>query len=259
MERVSTDKLQHHDTHNKNLFRRNDIEQQGANIPEWGRDVYDALKHDLLSEESPFPCVFGVEGFKKDLLCYSFFEDAYNEHDLLNLRDALVEYTRMFRELGRNTSFVAFFKPSEEELAMEEYQSLFWSVLRFLNAHDPQAWPADIPQDTEDPLWEFCFNGEPIFVVCNTPAHEKRKSRSAKTFLMTFQPRWVFEELHGEKGEKGRALVRQRLAKYDEVEVHPAMGVYGSEANREWKQYFITDENTSPSKCPFHALFGDKK
>lgn len=141
---------------------------------------------------------------------------------------------------------------------MEEYQSLFWSVLRFLNQHDPQAWPADIPQDTEDPLWEFCFNGEPIFVVCNTPAHDKRRSRSAKGFLITFQPRWVFEELKGEKGEKGRQLVRERLEKYDEVPLHPAMGAYGDEVNREWKQYFITNENTSPAKCPFHAMLGDK-
>ena len=240
-----------------NLFRRRDIEG-GAEIPKWGRDLYEALKHDLLSDESPFPCVFGVEGFKKDLLCYSFFEDPYNEKDLLKLRDDLASYTEFFRDLGRNTSFVAFFKTSEEELGMDEYQNLFWSVLRFLNANDPKEWPAEIPQDTEEPLWEFCFNGEPIFVVCNTPAHKKRKSRSAKGFLITFQPRWVFEELKGEKGRKGRELGRQRLAKYDEIEVHPAMGEYGSEENREWRQYFITDENESPSKCPFHAMMSKK-
>ena len=32
------------------------------------------------------------------------------------------------------------------------------------------------------------------------------------------------------------------------------MGVYGDAENREWKQYYITDSNESPSKCPFQAI-----
>jgi uncharacterized protein len=230
MAEKTSNQLQHQDTSTK-LFRRQDIEH-GADIPAWGMEVYESLKHDLISESAPFPCVFGVEGFKKDLLCYTFTEDPTNEQDLMQLRDALIAYTEMFRELGRMTSFVSFFKPLDETLSMDEYQNLFWNVLRFLNEHDPEAWPMEIPTNADDPLWEFCFNGEPIFVVCNTPAHELRRSRRSKGFLITFQPRWVFEELHGEKGEKGRALVRQRLAAYDDVDVHPSMGIYGNEANR---------------------------
>jgi len=226
----------------------------------WEKEVFDSFEGDMLSETDLFPCVFGVEGFKQGNLRFAFAADPLNENDLMKVRNSLIEYSEMFRTLGRMTSFAVFFQPSEQALSMEAYEEQFWNVLKFLHENDPKEWPGDIPTNTDDKMWEFCFNGEPIFVVCNTPAHQKRRSRSAKTFMITFQPRWVFEDLKGEKGEKGRALVRKRLAKYDEVEVHPAMGFYGEEENREWKQYFIRDTNEDiPEECPFHAMMKEQQ
>ncbi|MFC7442998.1 YqcI/YcgG family protein [Laceyella putida] len=230
-------------------------------IPQWGLTVFKSFESDLLSKERPFPCIFGVEALKKNGLRYLFVEN-HDEAGLMQLRNSLIRYTEIYRELGRMTSMAVFFKPLQEELMIEQYQEKFWSVLQFLHENDPKPWPAEFPVNWDDPLWEFCFNGEPIFVVCNTPAHVKRRSRRGGTFIITFQPRWwVFEELKGPKGKRGRAAVRQRLEKYDEMEIHPAMGVYGDVENREWKQYYITDSNESPSKCPFrflHGLSGEK-
>lgn len=226
---------------------------EGA-VTGWQKEFFESFESDMLSETDLFPCVFGVEGMKQGQLRFAFAEDPTNEQDLMHVRNALIEYTQMFRTLSRMTSLAVFFKPSEQPLSMEAYEKQFWDVLGFLHRNDPKEWPGDIPKDTDNRLWEFCFNGEPIFVVCNTPAHKERRSRRAKGFMITFQPRWVFEELKGEKGQKGRALVRKRLEKYDAVEVHPAMGFYGEEDNREWKQYFIRNTNDVPEGCPFHAM-----
>ncbi|WP_139488544.1 YqcI/YcgG family protein [Brevibacillus dissolubilis] len=240
------------------LLRRHEIEQ-GIGVPDWGVGAYEALKQDMLGEESPFPCIFGVEGFRADTLCYSFIGEPTEEQALFQLRDQLIRYTEGYRQLGRNTSLVAFFQPMQEIQTMDQYERIFWDVIHFLHKHDPQAWPRQIPHDTGSHLWEFCFNGEPIFVVCNTPAHEIRKSRKSKTFMITFQPLWVFDELTGERGLRAVQAVRQRLASYDKVGAHPALGLYGEEDKLEWKQYFLKDDNSSPTQCPFHALHKEKK
>lgn len=224
-------------------------------IPVWATDIFHSFQEDLLSESRPFPCVFGVEGFRKDKLRFVFLEDPRSEETLQALRDALVAYTETYQSIDRLTSFVAFFKPDETLSSLPEYHQQFWDILQYLHDHDPQPWPETIPADVTDPYWEFSFNGEPIFVVCNTPAHVERRSRKSSTFLITFQPRWVFEGLEGHtpKGQKARTVVRERLVKYDVVPPHPSLGSYGDEQNHEWKQYFLHDSNdTTLEKCPFN-------
>ena len=53
---------------------------------------------------------------------------------------------------------------------MSRYRRRFWDILAGLARQDDTPWPADIPEALGTPGWEFCFRGEPIFVVCNTPA-----------------------------------------------------------------------------------------
>lgn len=68
-------------------------------IPKWGLEVFSSFESDLLSEETPFPCIFGVEALKKDSLRF-LFVDSHNETGLMRLRDGLIQYTEIFRELG---------------------------------------------------------------------------------------------------------------------------------------------------------------
>ena len=240
------------------LLRRADITAHSSDstLPAWGTWVFREFEQSLSSKEPLFPCIFGVIGFNTDRLRYGFFDSPSAYESLMQLKDALVEYTSAARGIGSNTSFVAFFRPEAEIQSMEAYQARFWSVLQFLHEHDPQAWPANIPTHPDHAMWEFCFNGEPLFVVCATPAHGARLSRRAVSFTMTFQPRWVFEGLEGDsvRGRAARKAIRRRLTRYDLVPPHAALGSYTDPNNREWTQYFLTDSNAEDmGECPFRV------
>jgi uncharacterized protein len=260
------------------LFRSTDIEtcQAADGLPTWGLSVFRTFAAQLLDEYAAFPCVYAVEALKKSTLRFAFIEGPFDESALWQLRAALLEYLKIFRLLdpaspaigkpgtreerrdvpGRHrlTSLIAFFAPDRcESLGVAEYEERFWSLVNFLHRHDPSPWPAEVPTELEHERWEFCFGGEPIFIVCSTQAHERRRSRRAGAFVVTFQPRWVFAPFEAEPdvGMRARQVVRQRLVAYDGVDPSPTLGTYGVQGNREWKQYFLRDSNDVPKECPF--------
>ena len=112
--------------------------------------------------------------------------------------------------------------------------------------------------EPEHDEWEYCFAGTPMFVVCNTPAHQGRRSRNGLGLTITFQPRWVFDGIEGHTpaGQKARRTIRARIDRYDALPPSPRLGVYGSEGNREWQQYFLPDDNETPprERCPLHIV-----
>ncbi len=138
---------------------------------------------------------------------------------------------------------------------MEAYRGMFWQFLEDLAHIDEMPWPAAIPTRLDEPAWEFCFAGEPIFVICNTPAHVLRQSRRSTCLMLTFQPRWVLARITRtpESARAAFSAVRERLAPYDLVSQTPTLGRYGDPKNREYAQYFIDDTNVYPS-CPRAAL-----
>ncbi|WP_082153479.1 YqcI/YcgG family protein [Bacillus sp. LL01] len=230
------------------------------NVPPWGRHVFSKFTKDMLSESRPFPCVFGVEGFKQGSLRFAFIENPIRHKAMEELAGALKGYLEEARGLGRNTSFVVFFRP-EVEKTLVEYEKQFWNILSKLHQLDEKEWPENIPTDPEHYLWEFSFHNEPIFVVCNTPVHDKRASRRASTFMITFQPRWVFDGINGDTqiGKLFQQTVRERMEAYDEVSAHPALNWYGKTETREWRQYFLMDDNkVETAKCPFHSSLEKK-
>lgn len=216
----------------------------------WQNIVFSEFANQLESNTRPFPCIFGVQGFRDDQLRY-VFQDRF---DVDGAARALGEFVRQSRSFGPNTSLVLFLKPDEVS-RLEDYQTRFWDILRALADRDEQSWPKDVPTDLTDPLWEFCFAGEPIFVVCNTPAHVLRQSRRSSGLMLTFQPRWVFDKILGTEraAVKAFASVRKRLERYDLVPTSPALGKYGEEGVLEYRQYFL-DERNGDAACPFHAL-----
>lgn len=233
-------------------------------LPDWGPEHVADLLGTLDSTERPFPCAFGVAAARRRGLRYGFVEDSDDERSWWPLLDILTEYLKIYQEIGgRDTSLVVFFRRREQEAdapaPMAEYRDRFWRILQFLHEHDEEPWPLDIPRDADDARWEFSFGGVPIFVVCNTPAHTARRSRHSEGFLITFQPRWVFEGLEADtpRGAAARRTIRRRLAAYDAVEASPDLGDYGDPGNREWKQYFLDDgdgggDEVAAAKCPFH-------
>ena len=100
--------------------------------------------------------------------------------------------------------------------------------------------------------------------MCNTPAHVQRASRRSAGLILTFQPRWVFDDLRANplKAERATAVIRARLEKYDAAPISSALGAYGDPNNREWKQYFLPDVESqnssleSAQRCPFEIIRG---
>lgn len=219
--------------------------------PSWQRVLFSEFEATLTSKSRPFPCVFGVTGIKADQLRYAFLDPLTPE----TLAPALRSYLSVARSLGKMTSLVVFGRPGPVQ-DIDAYRDRFWSLLDGLERLDDAPRPSAVDRKLDSASWEFCFGGEPIFVVCNTPANVMRQSRRSTAFMITFQPRWVFEGLTDSDDPavlKALRTVRERLADFDLIEASPHLGKYGDPENREYRQYFIDDKNDTP-KCPFHQL-----
>lgn len=217
----------------------------------WQRIVFSEFEAALTSTSRPFPCVFGVTGLKKDQLRFAFPDPL----DAASLAPILSAYLAEARGIGRMTSLVVFGRPGPVQ-GIEDYRKRFWTLLDELESLDATPRPADVPEALDTDRWEFCFGGEPVFVVCNSPAHVLRQSRRSTSFMITFQPRWVFEGIMDNEepaAKRALSMVRERLEKFDVLPPSPVLGHYGAAGNREYQQYFLDDTNI-PAACPFHSL-----
>ena len=216
----------------------------------WERVVFAEFEASLTSKSRTFPCVFAVAGFRTNSLRFGYVENPL----AVSIAPILNEYLRECRKFGRYTSLVVFSRPGPV-LSIDTYEKMFWRLLIELVGQDKHRWPEDIPRQLDSPLWEFCFAGEAIFVVCNTPAHVLRQSRRASSFMVTFQPRWVFEGILGttEAAKRSTSKVRDILRHYDMIDPSPHLGLYGDDLNREYRQYFLR-ENNGEVKCPYSVI-----
>lgn len=233
------------------ILKRTEIENSYKNMSKWKKIIFQEFIKTMLNAERPFPCIFGVNGIKDNEVRFLFLETITAE----SLANPLAKYLTESRKYGQNTSLIVFEKPTPVE-SLSFYKERFWSLLNDLVKIDHREWPDNIPQNLADPYWEFCFNGEPIFVVCNTPAHTFRLSRKSTAFMLTLQPRWVFDDILGteDKARKSFNVVTKRLEPYDFIDKSKDLGKYGDHDNLEWKQYFLEDQNDIETKCPFSKL-----
>jgi len=231
------------------------IEEHFETLPLWQQSAYIDFAAMVADEANTFPCIPARKGFLSNHLRYSFIGDPREEQSIKTLALCLKEYNKHCQTFGNYTTHTIFFKTPNDMSTFDvaDYNNLFWSVLNNLTKFDEIDWPKEIPTNPSHNEWEFCFNGEPYFVSCATPAHKIRKSRHFSTLLMAFQPRWIFEEINDSTafGRKLKKLIRQRINEYDDIPAHPDLKWYGQKGSNEWKQYFLSDDNDSPSKCPF--------
>jgi len=209
----------------------------------------------MLDTSEPFPCIFGVDAVKRRTLRYCFVPSGAERVD--RLADALRVFAGQCVELGRRTSLVAFFEPDPGLRDLDDHQREFWSLLSALIENDDQPWPSGISTDTESSTWELSFAGVAFFVVANTAFHESRRSRFFDYFAVTFQPRFVFDDLSEEStaGRNARKVIRERLRNYDSVPPHASLGSFGGDNNREWVQYFLPDDDSvvpPMTRCPIN-------
>ncbi|MCA0971687.1 YqcI/YcgG family protein [Halobacillus litoralis] len=231
------------------------METENSLLQSWQQSAYDYFAHMMTDRTAPYPCVPGVQGFLQDSLRFGFTGDPRSEQAAEQFADLLKDYGRISRETGPYASLVVFFdtRSFSSETTIDHYQSVFWSLIQRIHELDQAPWPEHVSPNPDDSSWEFCFDGEPYFIFCATPAHEKRKSRQFPHFLIALQPRWVFEDIHDGTayGRKLKSAIRKRLEDYDSRPPHPSLKWYGQNDNLEWEQYFLADDENTPPKCPF--------
>ncbi|MGI8315609.1 YqcI/YcgG family protein [Halobacillus mangrovi] len=234
------------------------IEENKKELNPWELSAYEHFSTMMTDKKNPYPCVPGIQGFSKDMLRFGFAGDPRQEASAKHLSVLLKEYGKISRDTGSYASLVVFFdsRSISTETDVEDYREFFWKILNNVHKYDEKPWPENIPQFPDHHEWEFCFDEEPYFSFCATPSHSIRKSRFFPYFLIAFQPRWVFEEINSSTkiGSRLKNVIRKRLVEYDQTSPHPALKWYGQEDNYEWKQYFLSEDETSPSKCPFMAI-----
>lgn len=229
-------------------------------LEDWQQNALNKFQKKMTDKEKPFPCIPATIGFAKNQLRYGFADEPGEPASIQQTASILKEYTKHSREFGSYTSLIIFYKQTEN-LSVEDYEQLFWDVLTGLSERDEVEWPNEIPKDPHDSLWEFCFHGEKHFMYCATPAHKSRQSRHFDTMMLAITPRWVLQEFmkKGTFTSRIKNQIRKRLQKFDSIPIHPDLNSYGAENNFEWKQYFLRDDDSAISKCPFHRLLGTFK
>ncbi|KHE68232.1 YqcI/YcgG family protein [Halobacillus sp. BBL2006] len=234
------------------------IEKNKGELDSWKRSAFEQFSTMMIDKENPYPCVPGIQGFVKDMLRFGFSGDPRKETSAEQLAQLLKAYGKVSRETGPYASLVVFFdsRTLDDQVDTGGYQRIFWELLNKVHEYDDQPWPDCIPESPSHNEWEFCFDQEPYFTFCATPAHTQRKSRHFPFFLLAFQPRWVFEKINASTtlGNKLKDIIRKRLVSFDETNPHPDLKWYGQEDNYEWKQYFLNDDSSSPANCPFMTL-----
>lgn len=244
------------------IRRASDVERDLAagNLPEWAARAYGELEAKVRDEA--FPCTFATVAQRKGDILYALL-DAVNDAELLPmLRAALVEFTDLLRPLSPVTASMTplaiLVPPLAGALTEADYFRRGWGMLQWLHEHDTHDWPARVPRHPDDPGWSFCFGGMPLFINFKTPAHERRRSRRMRSaFMLLIQARDGFDVVAGDtpQGRRAREIIRAKLAAYDPLPPYPELAHYGQAENREWKQYFVPDENAPISaRCPFHAV-----
>lgn len=234
-------------------------QQEELSLLSWEKDALHAINEKLTNKEQPFPCIPATQGHTLNHFRYGFLGDPRNESTVKEFAELLKEYTKTSRQLGKYTSLIVFFETPEEltqSYSVEQFEQLFWRILTEVSALDEKEWPTHIPTDPHNPIWEYCFHQEQYFMYCATPAHENRKSRHFPYFMMAITPRWVLEQFNENKtlAAKIKENIRKRIVDYDSVPIHPDLNTYGKEDNFEWKQYFLHDDESSLTKCPYHRF-----
>ncbi|WP_227396881.1 YqcI/YcgG family protein [Jeotgalibacillus aurantiacus] len=231
------------------LLTKEDM-QDHERLPDWLVQEYKTFEKTVL--DPTFPCYFGMKGQRKGELRYAYI----SQKDWSNLPQAVGEFLALFKsETKIKHGLFLFVEPFEVEQELDHYRAQFWEILQYLHEQDEKAWPEEHPRDPDHFLWDFHFDGEPIFVFGNAPAYKQRKTRNlGNAMVLGFQPRAIFQGLEGtEKGGiMSREKVRERVEKWDQLPKHPDISHYGDPDHHEWKQSFIGDDiNPVTGKCPF--------
>lgn len=224
---------------------------------DWAADAYAAFTTTVLAGEEDYPCHFGVQGQQRGHNWFTFVDPGYPESFG---EDALAQTLLAFRERAwtgpKRQSLIVFVGPPEPDAELVAHHTRFWALLSALSRRDPEPWAPDIPRNTDDPAWQWCFAGESWFVFAGSPGYRARRSRNLGPCLtLIFQVGRVFEGIGGSTaaGKAAKHRVRGRLERYDSVPPHPFLGEQHQSSQHKWRQYALPDDQATPvtTTCPF--------
>ena len=111
-------------------------------VSTWQSVMFSEFEAQMSSEARPFPCVFGVAGYRQDQLRYLFLDPL----DVEVLGAQLAQFVAESRSHGPNTSLIVFTRPRPVQ-TLDAYYRKMWLILDQLAAagqksvagHDPRA------------------------------------------------------------------------------------------------------------------------
>ncbi|MFA9558507.1 YqcI/YcgG family protein [Evansella sp. AB-rgal1] len=246
----------------KRLYRKDEFSSHSLSNTE--KYYLEKFEETMTDKDNLFPCIPATIGYTLHHFCYGFLGDPRKTETVDELAHVLTEFSKSSKKLGNYTSLIVFYDIPQEmkdSYTIEQYEQLFWNHLSDLTNVDKEKWPEEIPTDPHNSLWEFCFHREKYFMYCATPAHTNRKSRYFPTMMLAITPRWVLTEFNNSPthAQNIKYHIRARLENYDSISIHPDLNSYGESDNFEWKQYFLRDDDSSLTKCPFRHLWKSSK
>lgn len=234
------------------LLTPQEISQDMETIPDWVKKSYQQFSAKVSRPD--FPCYFGTQALSKNEVLFAY-ADHYKSVEMVSTLAAFVERTS---QAGGQLTLAILIAPQEQERTHAEYRQMFWDSLHYLHEHDEEPWPSDKPLSPQEPEWNFCFNGEQMFVFGCAPTYRLKNSRNlGDGLVLLFQSIAIFDGL--QPGDKGgiaaRKTIRKRIEAFDEIGPHPDLGPMDSSGFVPWKMYFFSDDNTLPKEnaCPFHS------
>jgi FPC/CPF motif-containing protein YcgG len=243
------------------LFATDEV-PRGA--PAWFHEGRAELRRVFLDADDPYPCYFAESGERLATNHYTYLEPESDQGPIEAAALApLAAALRTFLQRPRirpahRLSLLCLVRPPRMPISFAAHRARFWDVLGGLRVLDADPWPARTPTDPDDPGWNFCFAGEPLFTFGACPAYLPRRSRAvSRGLLLVFQPLTIFADIGGTTaaGRAAKRRIRDRLAVYDPVPMLADAGDGSGSTQAKWKQYFPpADGSPSAGRCPLAAL-----
>lgn len=115
------------------LFLKKSEVASGRAVSTWQSVMFSEFEAQMSSEARPFPCIFGVTGYRLDQLRYLFLDPF--DFDIEVLGAWLAQFVAESRSHGPNTSLVVFSRP-RPVLTLDAFYRKMWLTLDLLARRD---------------------------------------------------------------------------------------------------------------------------
>ncbi|WP_168796648.1 YqcI/YcgG family protein [Cognatitamlana onchidii] len=234
-------------------MRLYNLENDINEVPEWVQQSFEGFRNTMSDNSNPFPCHFAKTGIEKSSFRYTYIKNGELKKPEI-FKEALVDYLNRYKSFGWPSVLVVFIE-NNGEASLDVHESAFWNILQYLVSSDNRPWPIEIPNNPENYKWQFCFHGTPLFITGHSSVYKKRRSRHCSSdMMMVIQTMETLQPVTGgsKRADLVRKTIRNRVNEYDEIPVSPLIGAYPDRHSREWKQFWLPEENNDKKQCPLH-------